>query len=154
MLFGSNLLIECNIRDPWNIILRVVLLISNGCVKVPRSPLPCASMFQRSVTNLVFNERLIENDSPSTLQMISVKYCSVLRSNLSITQLETVTFWIHERCAQRWCNFFLKLNNTTLFIQLNKKRARMYWTVKTAAIFHSWRSCGLKTCTLKALNEK
>lgn len=36
-------------------------------------------MFERSVPNLVSNEGLIEKDSLSTLQMILVKYCNVLR---------------------------------------------------------------------------
>lgn len=49
-------------------------------------------MFQRSMLNLVFNERLIENDSPSTLQMISVTYRNVLRSDLSIVQAEKGDF--------------------------------------------------------------
>lgn len=40
---------------------------------------PSASVFERSVPNLVLNEGLIERDSLSTLQMILVKYCNVLR---------------------------------------------------------------------------
>lgn len=58
-------------------------------MSIPFSPFPCAGMFQRSVPNLVCNERLIENDSPSTLQMISVKYRTVLRSDLSAVVLNT-----------------------------------------------------------------
>lgn len=41
--------------------------------------LPSASVFERSVPNLVLNEGLIERETPSTLQMILVKYCNVLR---------------------------------------------------------------------------
>lgn len=40
---------------------------------------PSAGVFERSVPNLVLNEGLIEKDSLSTLQMILVKYCNVLR---------------------------------------------------------------------------
>lgn len=48
-------------------------------------------MVERPAPDLVFNEDLIEYDSLSTLQIISVKYRTVRRSDTCVLQLETLT---------------------------------------------------------------
>lgn len=51
----------------------------------------CAVVVERPSPDLVFNEDIIEYDSLSTLQIISVKYRSVHRSDTCVLHLETLT---------------------------------------------------------------